>query len=164
MTPLGNRLTRLPLRLAMRSLRQVQRVRWFFTRPRTRGAHAVAVTPEGRIVLVRLRYVSGWLFPGGGIHPGEDPAAAALRELREEIGLTHHDEIRFAFEEEAQISFRRDHSTFFIVTGARYTPAWSWEVEAITECDPASPPPGLSPRAARWLKRARSNDDRNLAL
>lgn len=154
MSPLTDRLTRLPLRAAMRGLRQVQRVRWFITRPRTRGAHAIAVTPAGRIVLVRLRYVGGWRFPGGGIEPGESPADAALRELREEIGLTHHDAIRLVHEEEAQITFRRDHSTIFVVTGVRYAPAWSWEVETITECDPASPPRGFSARAAGWLEHA----------
>ena len=31
---------------------------------RRRGVHAVALTPERRIVLVRLRYAPGWRLPG----------------------------------------------------------------------------------------------------
>jgi ADP-ribose pyrophosphatase YjhB (NUDIX family) len=61
-------------------------------RPRTYvGAYALCVR-DGRILLARL--VPGgpdagrWTLPGGGLTWGEDPAAAALRELAEETGLT----------------------------------------------------------------------------
>lgn len=50
-----------------------------------------ARTPEARLLLVRQwRYAVGaWQLeaPAGGIEEGEEPEAAALRELREESGL-----------------------------------------------------------------------------
>jgi ADP-ribose pyrophosphatase YjhB (NUDIX family) len=42
----------------------------------------------GEILLVRLSYDQGqWTMPGGNIDPGESPAEAVVREVREETGL-----------------------------------------------------------------------------
>jgi ADP-ribose pyrophosphatase YjhB (NUDIX family) len=50
--------------------------------------------PAGRVLLIRCAMVlrSGedfvfWVTPGGEIEAGEEPRAAAVRELREELGL-----------------------------------------------------------------------------
>lgn len=51
----------------------------------------VPITVDGRVVLVRqFRPGTGditWEFPGGVVEPGEDPAAAVMRELEEESGF-----------------------------------------------------------------------------
>lgn len=51
---------------------------------------ALPVTPDRRVVLVQqFRFGKNeltWEFPAGLVDPGEDPVAAAVRELREETG------------------------------------------------------------------------------
>lgn len=48
----------------------------------------VFIVHEGRVLLRRHRkYGSIWLSVGGHIDPGEDPTQAAVREVREEVGL-----------------------------------------------------------------------------
>ena len=55
------------------------------------GALAVLRRGDGATLLVRRRNPPDaglWGFPGGHVEPGETALAAALRELREETGLT----------------------------------------------------------------------------
>jgi 8-oxo-dGTP pyrophosphatase MutT (NUDIX family) len=54
--------------------------------------NVVALTPEGRVLLIRQWRVGSGRFtleiPGGSVDPGETPLAAARRELQEETGYT----------------------------------------------------------------------------
>lgn len=72
-------------RRAYRLAHAVRKVWWRLARPRLNGCAIVASDIEGRLLLVRQSYgAGGWSFPTGGIRRGEDPEAAARRELREE--------------------------------------------------------------------------------
>ena len=52
------------------------------------GAMCVVERADGSLLLVRQSYRrDGWGFPGGHLHRREEPADAARRELREELGV-----------------------------------------------------------------------------
>ena len=53
-----------------------------------RNRATALVFREGRLLLVRERGAKHWSLPGGGVKKGEDPVAAAVRELDEETKLT----------------------------------------------------------------------------
>jgi 8-oxo-dGTP pyrophosphatase MutT (NUDIX family) len=121
-------------------------------RPRTFGAHALALTPEGKLVLVKLRYAPGWRVPGGGRNPHETPEEAVLRELREEIGLTGHGRVRMAGEFEQSVYFKRDQSALLIVEDVRYRPKWNIEVEQVAEFALGALPSDTVESTRRWTQ------------
>lgn len=59
---------------------------WRLARPRLEGAY-VAVWHAGRVLAIRNSYRRRLSLPAGGLARGEVPLDAALRELREEVGL-----------------------------------------------------------------------------
>jgi 8-oxo-dGTP pyrophosphatase MutT (NUDIX family) len=144
------------LRVAFTALHRLLKLGWFIRRPRTFGAHALAFTPERKVILVKLRYAAGWRLPGGGRREHEDPHDAVLRELREEIGMTAHGRVRLACELDEAADFKRDLASLLIVDDVRYAPRkWSWEIEAVMETDMDDLPPDLSPRAEGWIDALR---------
>jgi 8-oxo-dGTP pyrophosphatase MutT (NUDIX family) len=141
------------LRVAVTAAHRLMKVGWFLRRPKTFGAHAVALTPAGRLVLVKLRYAPGWRLPGGGRSEDEDPRDAAVRELREEIGMTAHGSVQLACELKESVDFKRDTASVVIVRDVEYRPRkWSWEVEEVREVPLDGLPADVSPQTARWLK------------
>jgi 8-oxo-dGTP diphosphatase len=73
-------------RMALRLGFRLARVWWHLRRPHHEGA-LVAIYVGQALLLVKSSYRSEWNFPGGSLHPGEAPEAAAQREMAEEIGL-----------------------------------------------------------------------------
>ena len=56
--------------------------------PPTAGAAVVLTDADARVLLVRTSYRRHWTVPGGFLNLGESAAAAAVRELSEELGVT----------------------------------------------------------------------------
>ena len=84
-------------RLGLRAAHAVRKRWWRLARVRLQGSRVLAFDARGRVLLIRHSYGSGnWMLPGGGIARGEQPMAAALRELAEEVGLTLSDPRCFA--------------------------------------------------------------------
>lgn len=140
------------LRIVLTAAHKLLKAAWFVRRPRTLGAHAVALTRERKLILVKLRYARGWRLPGGGRRPGEYAQAAVIRELREEIGMTAYGRIRFACELEESIDFKRDLAALLIVEDVRYVPRrWSWEVEQVGEFEIGQLPLDTARLTLRWI-------------
>lgn len=51
-------------------------------------AKVIIKSDKGTILLVKPDYKKTWQLPGGGVDNGESPEEAAIREVREEIGLS----------------------------------------------------------------------------
>ena len=76
------------MRLGYRVAYRLLQAWTFVRRPEVRGT-MVAVLDGDRVLLVRHTYGDRrrWELPGGWLHAGEDPDAAARREVAEELGI-----------------------------------------------------------------------------
>jgi ADP-ribose pyrophosphatase YjhB (NUDIX family) len=129
---------------ALTGFHRLRRIIWRLRGARGRGVLAVPLTPEGRLVLLRLTYAPGWRLPGGGVERGEDPRAAALRELREEIGMRSWGEVA-AIDEFDHGPADRGISTLFLVRDVLYAPRRTYEVEEVGAFHPEALPEGATP-------------------
>jgi 8-oxo-dGTP pyrophosphatase MutT (NUDIX family) len=146
-------------RTGLRLAHALRRRWWRLAKVRLNGCRVLAFDTEGRVMLIRHSYGSGnWMLPGGGIGRGEDPLAAALRELREEAGCDLVDaRVMAVVDEPLYGTVNRVH----VVTGTvQGTPRGDGrEVIELAFFAPDALPERLSPaleaRMGEWLAAAR---------
>jgi 8-oxo-dGTP pyrophosphatase MutT (NUDIX family) len=61
---------------------------WLKSVSRVSSAALILEDSDGRALIVKANYKRYWTFPGGVIDLGETPLQGAVRETREEVGLT----------------------------------------------------------------------------
>lgn len=115
------------------------------------GTNAIVEPGNGRVVLVRHRYMPGLYLPGGGVDPGEAPVDAVVRELEEEIGLKHFEALELFGLYVRKVGRTTNHIALYRVTNAAIDFRPNLEISDIAEVDPRDPPPDTSPATLRRL-------------
>lgn len=144
------------VRLSVYAFLALRRSFWLFPRAPTLGVHGIPLTPEGKVVLVTLRYAQGWRLPGGGRKADEDPRVAILRELKEEIGLIAHRNIEPVRDLERRPGSRHGENTLFVIRGVQYRPRWSLEVKEVAAFSLSALPAGTAAVTHELLSLAKA--------
>ena len=99
--------------LAYKVAYRMMRFYWGLRRPATHGA-LVTLWNEGQLLLIQNSYVSYRSLPGGYVGRFETGAEAAVRELREEIGIVAStDQLKKVYDEVKDWEGKRDHVEVF---------------------------------------------------
>ena len=128
---------------------------WRARRPVRRSAHGIAFDDAGRVLLVRHSYGRPvWSIPGGGVRRREDPAVAAAREFREELGCELADMVALE-PSERHVSGSRDLQHGFAARLAGVPVADRREIVAAELFDPGDLPTDRGRHVERWVGQAR---------
>jgi 8-oxo-dGTP pyrophosphatase MutT (NUDIX family) len=131
--------------LAYKVAYRMMRVYWGVRRPATHGA-LVTLWNQGELLLIQNSYVTYRSLPGGYVGRYETGAEAAVRELREEIGVTARTEqLEKVYDEVKDWEGKRDHVEVFklelstrpvvridhreVIEAGWYTPARALELD-----------------------------------
>ena len=156
MKKIFNKVARIFYRLAYRAIL----ILWFFTRPTVYGVY-VAVWHSDKLLVIKNSYKKRFTVPCGRIKRGEDKAAAAVRELHEEVRITlDSDQLAFVGEYTGKFTHATDIGSFFEITLAELPQiqidnrevVWSqfMPLDQVTSLN-------LNPTVTAWLKNRPGN-------
>ena len=135
---------------------QLKSVVWGTLRIRTRGVKVMLFNSAGEIMLIRNSYgrTDIWVFPGGGMRPFESAAAAAAREVREEVGCEVAG-LRFVSSHFSRREGKRDTIRLFHALAVGEPEADGFEVEEARFFPLDALPAATSPATLRRIKEYR---------
>lgn len=85
------------------------------TRAQILGVRGVVRDDHGRFLLIRHSYAPGWMFPGGGVEPGETLEQSVVREVYEETGVRALDRPKLVSVHANFAHFKGDHIALFLI-------------------------------------------------
>jgi ADP-ribose pyrophosphatase YjhB (NUDIX family) len=99
----------------------------------TIGARAVLRDPEGRVLLIRRNDNGRWAFPAGTMELGQTLRDCAIREVREETGLSAHEVTPFALYSGENLHTDPFGATYQHVSLAVRVDSWSGDLVRVTD-------------------------------
>lgn len=118
---------------------------------KTVGARILLVK-DGKLLLVKHTYLSGWYTVGGGVDAGETPRQAIERELQEEVGITLITPPKLFSVYHNQSEKRDDYIVFYTSDDCTQTPVTSPEIAEQQWFSFNELPPDLSPATRRRIE------------
>ncbi len=132
-------------------LGQIKSFAFSFFVKKSVGARALVIL-EGKVLLVRHRYTSGWYTIGGGVKSRERPIETVQRELAEEVGIRCLSSPKLLSVYHNFREKRDDYILFYLVDHFEKQAVKSFEILAEQWFDLEDLPPDISPATQRRIE------------